>query len=108
MAKQITTSNTGLENLPSLGQLELQFRLLLCNCNLIGELDFTETDLGTITGALENMHEHGFSLKEICERYQATIAVFLTFTGVFRYSARGMWEYWAGVWEVSVRKRPPC
>jgi hypothetical protein len=96
-----STKVTGSSSTPSLGQLEMRYRLSLLKHDLIGELPLTQDGLDIITQTLKKARQddHRLTLREVCEQYPVTIAVFLTFSGVFRYSSLGRWEYWAGVWE---------
>ena len=84
-----------------LGRTELRLRFQLRKCDLIGELSLSEEGLAEIVASLHHVYRSrtGRSLSSVCKSYPVTMAVFLVFTGVYRYNAGGTSEYWPSVWD---------
>lgn len=98
----------GTESDEKLKKAEFRYRLLLRNCDLIGQLAISLHELEEIcmlldeaTPSIEDERRH---FTWFCKDYASVISVFLTFSAVYKYVSHTA-NFWDGVWAQLQMKR---
>ena len=87
-------------------KLELKYRLLLKDCDLIGQLAVSREELKTLRQIIDDtgLKSTRRQFAAFCRTHPAIISVFLTFSAVYEYISQTA-NFWDGVWSLLKMKR---